>query len=72
VRAFASYIACATSSNAHTYRLLIVKDRFLLSLTKRCVRQQQRGEIMKRFLLLVNPSFCIALKATLFVVNATT
>ncbi|WP_229259150.1 hypothetical protein, partial [Duganella flavida] len=40
--------------NAHTYRLLIFKDLVL-----RCEAfcSQQRDEIMKRFLHLVNPSF---------------
>ena len=42
----------ALPSNAHTYRLLIFKDPAYL--TKRFVRQQ-RGEIMRYIVQLVNP-----------------
>ena len=62
----------APSSNAHTYRLLIFKERgsrrgfgasSLPFASKRCVRQQQRRESMKRFLNLVNPLFLPLLAA---------
>ncbi|MCS0585518.1 hypothetical protein NX784_28455, partial [Massilia pinisoli] len=47
-----------TSSNAHTYRLFIVKElciRYCLAaLANRCVRQQQRSEIMQCFAVIVN------------------
>ncbi|MDN4059865.1 hypothetical protein QPK31_16705, partial [Massilia sp. YIM B02769] len=50
----------APSSNAHTYRLLIVKELIrccLLRSANRFVRQQQRKKSMKQFLFLVNPFF---------------
>ena len=50
-----------TPSSAHTYRLLIVKElqfrlrrHLLAGAAKRCVRQQQRGEIMRGFVFPVN------------------
>jgi hypothetical protein len=58
-----------TASSAHTYRLLVVKepaDSFCClplalrsgpAAAKRCVRQQQRNEIMQHLLSHVN-SFC--------------
>jgi hypothetical protein len=53
----------APSSNAHTYRLLIFKELFcitLLYLTKRFVHKQQRDEIMQRFAFFVNLFFTAA------------
>jgi len=47
----------APSSNAHTYRLLIVKELVRdCAAMKRCVHQQ-RGEIMKQCASIVNPYF---------------
>ncbi|WP_226939873.1 hypothetical protein, partial [Janthinobacterium rivuli] len=51
----------ALTSNAHTYRLLIVKElysvtAFALS-TKRCVCQLRRRKSMKLFQHFVNPVF---------------
>ncbi|WP_229412404.1 hypothetical protein, partial [Massilia sp. Root133] len=47
-----------TSSNAHTYRLFIVKElriRYCLAaFANRFVRQQQRSEIMQCFAMFVN------------------
>src|SRR5450830_160604 len=50
------------TSNAHTYRLLIVKEfcpealaAGLATPTNRCVCQQQRDEIMRCFVQIVNP-----------------
>jgi hypothetical protein len=56
-------LAAALPLSAHTYRLLIVKEpsRFAFGIppnappTNRCVRQQQRNEIMQHFLIRVNP-----------------
>ncbi|MGG7607792.1 hypothetical protein, partial [Massilia sp. BKSP1R2A-1] len=57
----------APSSNAHTYRLLIVKDRCsalpCCVVAKRCVRQQQRSEIMRCFAFIVKPLFSFAVAA---------
>uniref|UniRef100_UPI0028B16AFA hypothetical protein n=1 Tax=Massilia sp. TaxID=1882437 RepID=UPI0028B16AFA len=48
----------APASNAHTYRLLIVKEPLfctvLLRFANRFVRQQQRSEIMQCFAMFVN------------------
>jgi hypothetical protein len=55
----------APSSNAHTYRLLIVKELYSVLLsaiaTKRCVRQQQRDEIMRYSANFVNLFFIASL-----------
>ncbi|MCA8109445.1 hypothetical protein, partial [Burkholderia sp. AU36459] len=48
------------SSSAHTYRLLIFKEHACEKLRvsqQRCVFQQQRSEIINRFLRLVNNFF---------------
>uniref|UniRef100_UPI003CE96D19 hypothetical protein n=1 Tax=Massilia sp. DWR3-1-1 TaxID=2804559 RepID=UPI003CE96D19 len=50
----------ALSSNAHTYRLLIVKELYSVLLTVRyeaLCSLQQRGKIMQRFAFLVNLYF---------------
>jgi hypothetical protein len=50
----------APSSNAHTYRLLIVKELIpycLAALANRFVRQQHRDEIMQCFAIFVNLFF---------------
>ncbi|MDO8049034.1 hypothetical protein O3301_11240, partial [Janthinobacterium sp. SUN211] len=66
-------IAAALTSNAHTYRLLIVKElysvtAFALS-TKRCVCQLRRRKSMKHFCTIVNTFFSTTqpLKAVPFV-----
>jgi hypothetical protein len=47
--------ADALPSSAHTYRLLIFKElQSAYSASNRCVRQQQRGEIMRQFQASVN------------------
>jgi len=65
-----------TASSAHTYRLLVVKepaDSILLpalalpagpAAAKRCVRQQQRSEIMRRLLLHVNSFLSLRFQKT--------
>src|ERR1700752_3332522 len=57
------------SSNAHTYRLLIVKDRSAVLLLKRFV-QQQRDEIMGVGAKTVNPLFHRSSGGTSFNISA--
>ncbi|WP_218964103.1 hypothetical protein, partial [Janthinobacterium sp. BJB446] len=65
-------IDAALTSNAHTYRLLIVKElysvtAFALS-TKRCVCQLRRRKSMKHFSTIVN-SFFSATSPFLVILN---